>query len=54
MRRERNEDWGWKGNTHRAVLALYLADAVNFNGSRQEDDLIAKQLELEFFTYFLR
>lgn len=54
MRSQHNADWGWKENTQRAVVALYLAGEASFNGSNKDDELIAKQLELEVLTYLLR
>ncbi|KAG8192109.1 hypothetical protein JTE90_027756 [Oedothorax gibbosus] len=43
---QRTPSWGWGENTHRAVTALFLASAVNFNGTDKEEELMAKQAEL--------
>ncbi|KAG8192105.1 hypothetical protein JTE90_027752 [Oedothorax gibbosus] len=43
---QRTPSWGWGENTHRAVTALFLASAVNFNGTDKEEELMAKQSEL--------
>lgn len=54
LKNQRNAAWGWRDDTHRAVVALYLAHGANFNASDQEEDLTAKQLELQMTTAILR
>ncbi|KAG8182060.1 hypothetical protein JTE90_013990 [Oedothorax gibbosus] len=54
LKNQRNAAWGWKESTHRAVVALYLAQGANFNGTDKEEDLAAKQLELHMTTAILR
>ncbi|CAL1287041.1 unnamed protein product [Larinioides sclopetarius] len=54
LKNQRNAAWGWRENTHRAIIALYLAKGVNFNGTNLDEDLMAKQLELQMSTAILR
>ncbi|GIX81132.1 uncharacterized protein CG3556, partial [Caerostris extrusa] len=54
LKKQRNAAWGWRDNTHRAIVALYLAQGANFNGTNLDEDLTAKQLELQMSTAILR
>ncbi|KAG8182059.1 hypothetical protein JTE90_013989 [Oedothorax gibbosus] len=54
LKNQRTASWGWRDSTHRAVGALYLAQGANFNGTDKEEDLTAKQLELQLTTAILR
>ncbi|GIY59249.1 uncharacterized protein CG3556 [Caerostris darwini] len=54
LKKQRNAAWGWRDNTHRAIVALYLAQGANFNGTKLDEDLTAKQLELQMSTAILR
>ncbi|CAL1287036.1 unnamed protein product, partial [Larinioides sclopetarius] len=54
LKNQRNAAWGWRENTHRAIIALYLAKGANFNGTNLDEDLMEKQLELQMSTAILR
>ncbi|XP_055932908.1 cobalamin binding intrinsic factor-like isoform X2 [Argiope bruennichi] len=54
LKQKRTSTWGWRENTHRAVVALYLASAASFNGTVLEEDLMAKEVELKIATALLR
>lgn len=45
---------GFGRNTHRAITALYLAQAASFRGQNVEEELMAKQLELQTSVALLR
>ncbi|GFX05258.1 integrase catalytic domain-containing protein [Trichonephila clavipes] len=47
MKRNRTLPWNWRDEMPRAVVALYLASDVNFNGTSLEEELMAKQAELK-------
>ncbi|GBN72818.1 hypothetical protein AVEN_55671-1, partial [Araneus ventricosus] len=47
LKQKRTAAWGWRENTPRAVVALYLASAASFNGTVLEEELMAKQTELK-------
>ncbi|GFT71812.1 uncharacterized protein CG3556 [Nephila pilipes] len=46
--------WNWRYDMPRAVVALYLASDVNFNGTSLEEELMAKQVELKTALSLLR
>lgn len=54
LKSKRNNEWGWDENTHRAIIALYLAGGATFNGTKEEEELMAKQLELRIALSLLR
>ncbi|GIY81661.1 uncharacterized protein CG3556 [Caerostris extrusa] len=54
LKRQRNPAGGWGRNTHRAITTLHLAQATNFNDSTLDEDITAKQLELQLSTAILR
>ncbi|KAF8763476.1 hypothetical protein HNY73_021660 [Argiope bruennichi] len=54
LKQKRTSTWGWRENTHRAVMALYLASAASFNGTVLEEELMAKEVELKIATALLR
>ncbi|XP_055946192.1 uncharacterized protein CG3556-like [Argiope bruennichi] len=54
MKQKRTPAWGWKSNTPRAVVALYLASGASFNGTVLEEELMAKQTELKTAVALLR
>ncbi|GBN01322.1 Uncharacterized protein CG3556 [Araneus ventricosus] len=54
LKQKRTSAWRWKENTPRAVVALYLASAANFNGTVLEEELMAKQTELKTAVALLR
>ncbi|GBM63449.1 Uncharacterized protein CG3556 [Araneus ventricosus] len=54
LKQKRTAAWGWRENTPRAVVALYLASAANFSGTVLEEELMAKQTELKTAVAFLR
>ncbi|CAL1301673.1 unnamed protein product [Larinioides sclopetarius] len=54
LKQKRTAAWGWKENTPRAVVALYLASAATFNGTVLEEELMAKQTELKTAVALLR
>lgn len=45
---------GWGRNAHRAITALYLAQGASFRGPIVEEELMAKQLELQTSVALLR
>ncbi|GBM85620.1 Uncharacterized protein CG3556 [Araneus ventricosus] len=54
LKQKRTAAWGWRENTPRAVVALYLASAATFNGTVLEEELMAKQTELKTAVAQLR
>lgn len=54
LKSQRNSKWGWDENTHRAIVALYLAGEATYNGTKEEEELMAKQLELRIALSLLR
>ncbi|GIY15926.1 uncharacterized protein CG3556 [Caerostris extrusa] len=54
LKKKRYASWGWRDYTSRAVVALYLASDANFNGTILEEELMAKQAELETAVALLR
>ncbi|GBN06165.1 Uncharacterized protein CG3556 [Araneus ventricosus] len=54
LKQKRTAAWGWKENTPRAVVALYLASGASFNGTVLEEELMAKQTELKTAVALLR
>lgn len=54
LKGERAASYGWGKETHRAITALYLAGATDFHGNSLEDELMAKQLELQTSVSLLR
>ncbi|GBM63471.1 hypothetical protein AVEN_260904-1 [Araneus ventricosus] len=54
LKQKRTAAWGWRENTPRAVVALYLASAATFNGTVLEEELMAKQTELKTAVALLR
>ncbi|GBM85616.1 hypothetical protein AVEN_24278-1 [Araneus ventricosus] len=54
LKKKRTAAWGWRENTPRAVVALYLASAATFNGTVLEEELMAKQTELKAAVALLR
>ncbi|CAL1302011.1 unnamed protein product [Larinioides sclopetarius] len=54
LKQKRTASWGWKENTPRAVVALYLASAATFNGTVLEEELMSKQTELKTAVALLR
>lgn len=54
LKNQRTQLFGWSKNTHRAITALYLSDAMSFQGDDMEEELIAKQLELQTSVALLR
>ncbi|GFY44178.1 uncharacterized protein CG3556, partial [Trichonephila inaurata madagascariensis] len=46
--------WNWRDDMPRAVVALYLASHMNFNGTSLEEELLVKQLELKVALALLR
>ncbi|GFY44182.1 uncharacterized protein CG3556 [Trichonephila inaurata madagascariensis] len=54
MKRNRTTPWNWRDEMPRAVVALYLASDVNFNGTSLEEELMAKQAELKVALALLR
>ncbi|GFX05275.1 uncharacterized protein TNCV_4175181 [Trichonephila clavipes] len=46
--------WNWRDDMPRAVVALYLASHMNFNGTSLEEELMVKQLELKVALALLR
>ncbi|XP_055946815.1 uncharacterized protein CG3556-like [Argiope bruennichi] len=51
---KRTGAWGWRENTPRAVVALYLAAAATFNGTVLEEELMAKEASLRTAVSLLR
>ncbi|KAG8192149.1 hypothetical protein JTE90_027792 [Oedothorax gibbosus] len=47
LRNQSSDIMGWKDNTPRAVVALFLASAVTFDGNVTEEELMANQVELK-------
>ncbi|KAG8192146.1 hypothetical protein JTE90_027789 [Oedothorax gibbosus] len=47
LRNQSSDIMGWKVNTPRAVVALFLASAVNFDGNVSDEELMANQVELK-------
>lgn len=54
MKRNRTTPWNWRDDMPRAVVTLYLASEVNFNGTNLEEELMAKQAELKVALALLR
>lgn len=54
LKNQRTQSFGWGKNTHRAITALYLSKAMAFQGDDLEEELIAKQLELQTSVALLR
>ncbi|GBL86736.1 hypothetical protein AVEN_113359-1, partial [Araneus ventricosus] len=54
LKQKRTAAWGWRENTPRAVVALYLASAATFNGTVLEEELMAKQTALKTAVAQLR
>ncbi|GFQ98338.1 uncharacterized protein CG3556 [Trichonephila clavata] len=54
MKRNRTDPWNWRDDMPRAVVALYLASHMNFNGTSLEEELMAKQAELKVALALLR
>ncbi|GIY25499.1 uncharacterized protein CG3556, partial [Caerostris darwini] len=54
LKGQRTPAGGWGRNTHRAIATLHLAQATNFNDSTLDEDITAKQLELQLSTVILR
>ncbi|CAL1301274.1 unnamed protein product [Larinioides sclopetarius] len=54
LKRKRTAVSGWREDTPRAVVALYLAGAATFNGTVLEEELMAKQTEFVTAVALLR
>lgn len=54
LKNQRTQSFGWGKNTHRAITALYLSKVMTFQGDDLEEELIAKQLELQTSVALLR
>ncbi|GIY02948.1 uncharacterized protein CG3556 [Caerostris darwini] len=54
LKRQRNPAGDWGRNTHRAIATLHLAQATNFDDSTLDEDITAKQLQLQLSTAILR
>ncbi|KFM78501.1 hypothetical protein X975_23164, partial [Stegodyphus mimosarum] len=54
LKKKKISSWGWREDTHRAIVALYLASGVTFNGTSLEEELMVKQLELKTSLTLLR
>ncbi|GFX05264.1 uncharacterized protein CG3556 [Trichonephila clavipes] len=54
IKRNRTAPWNWRDDMPRAVVALYLASHMNFNGTSLEEDLMAKEAELKVALALLR
>ncbi|GFV15163.1 uncharacterized protein CG3556 [Trichonephila clavipes] len=54
MKRNRTVPWNWRDDMPRAVVALYLASHMNFNGTSLEEELMAKEAELKVALALLR
>lgn len=54
LKNQRTPSFGWGKNTHRAITALYLSKAMTFQDDDLEEELIAKQLELQISLALLR
>ncbi|GFY44183.1 uncharacterized protein CG3556 [Trichonephila inaurata madagascariensis] len=54
MKTNRTAPWNWRDDMPRAIVALYLASHMNFNGTSVEEELMAKQLELKVVLALLR
>ncbi|XP_055939070.1 cobalamin binding intrinsic factor-like isoform X2 [Argiope bruennichi] len=54
MKRKRVVFPGWKENTPRAVVALYLSSAASFNGTVPEEELMAKEIEFSLAISLLK
>lgn len=54
LKNQRTQSFGWGKNTHRAITALYLSKEMTFQGDDLEEELIAKQLELQTSVALLR
>ncbi|XP_076364493.1 uncharacterized protein CG3556-like isoform X2 [Tachypleus tridentatus] len=44
---QRDDQWGWGRETHRAIITLYLTNHSQFSTGNLEDQLMAKELELQ-------
>nr|CAD7568100.1 unnamed protein product [Timema californicum] len=54
LSQQRHDDWGWGGDTARAILTFVLIDSSWFNRQNLESQLATKQMELEIVLQLWR
>lgn len=54
LKKQRSVSYGWDKYTHRAIITLYLSGGAKFHKDDFEDDLMAKQLEVQVALALLR
>ncbi|GIX87121.1 uncharacterized protein CG3556 [Caerostris darwini] len=47
LKKKRTPSWGWGDNTPRGVVTLYLASDATFDGKNMEEELMAKETEVQ-------